>query len=348
MIDGKLITTTIGRIIFNEVLPQKLRFVNETVGKGKLKNLVKECLRFYGEQPTIDLLDNLKKNSFKYITKSGLSWGMDDIPHLYEKDELLIQASHQAEEISEQYRDGLLTDSERYSKIIELWTTVKEKVTEICRQHLPKEGPVYSMIESGARGSWAQLTQILGMKGLVTSPSGDIIELPVKGNFKKGFSVLEYFIATHGVRKGLSDTALRTSNAGYLTRRLVDVSQDIVVVEEDCGDKEGLLITKKESEEMGESLIKRITGRFLADDLKNKNGKVLIKSGELVTEELAEKIVKENIEEAKIRSVLTCKIHRGVCTKCYGYDLAYNKTVKMVQPWYYCCSSTVSQALSLL
>ncbi|MBI2459872.1 MAG: DNA-directed RNA polymerase subunit beta' [Parcubacteria group bacterium] len=329
IIDGKLIITTVGRVIFNEVLPPKLRFVNETVGNSKLKNLVKECLRHYGEQPTIDLLDDLKKSSFAYITKSGLSWGMDDIPHLYEKDELLAQASKQAEEISEQYRDGLLTDSERYSKVIELWTTVKEKVTEICRSTLPKDGPVYSMIESGARGSWVQLTQILGMKGLVTSPSGDIIELPVKGNFKQGFSVLEYFIATHGVRKGLSDTALRTSNAGYLTRRLVDVSQDIIVVKDDCGDKEGLLIIKKESEEMGESLLKRLTGRFLAADLKNKAGKVLIKAGELVTEELAEKIAKENIEEVKVRSVLTCKVHRGICAKCYGYDLAYNKTVKI-------------------
>jgi len=330
-IDGKPIITTVGRVIFNEALPPKLRFVNDVVGKGKLKNLIKECLRFYGEQATIDLLDAIKKNSFKYITKSGLSWGMDDIPQLYEKDEMIAEASRQADEIAEQYADGLLTDSERYSKIIELWTTVKEKVTDICRQHLPVDGPVYSMIESGARGSWAQLTQILGMKGLVTSPSGDIIELPVKGNFKKGFSVLEYFIATHGVRKGLSDTALRTSNAGYLTRRLVDVSQDIVVVKDDCGDKEGLLITKKESEEMGLTVLRRMTGRYLAADLKNKAGKTLIKAGELVTEEIAEKIGKEKEEfpEARIKSVLTCKVHRGICSKCYGYDLAYNKPVKI-------------------
>ncbi|MDO8592687.1 MAG: DNA-directed RNA polymerase subunit beta' [bacterium] len=329
MVDGKFLITTIGRIIFNEALPVKLRFVNEVVGKSKLKNLVKECLRHYGEEATIDLLDQIKNISFKYITKSGLSWGMDDIPHLYEKDQMLVNASNQAEEIGEQYRDGLLTDSERYSKIIELWTTVKERVTEICRQHLPKDGPVYSMIESGARGSWAQLTQILGMKGLVTSPSGDIIELPVKGNFKQGFSVLEYFISTHGVRKGLSDTALRTSNAGYLTRRLVDVSQDIIIVKDDCGDRTGLLIAKKESEEMGESLIRRMTGRYLAADLENKAGKVLVKAGELVTESIAEKIAKEEILEVRIKSVLTCKIHRGICSKCYGYDLAYNKPVKI-------------------
>ena len=329
MINGKFIITSVGRIIFNEALPVKLRFVNEVVGKSRLRNLIKECLRHFGEQATIDLLDKIKNTSFKYITKSGLSWGMDDIPHLYEKDQMIVNATAQAEEIGEQYRDGLLTDSERYSKIIELWTTVKEKVTEICRNHLPKDGPVFSMIESGARGSWAQLTQILGMKGLVTSPSGDIIELPVTGNFKKGFSVLEYFIATHGVRKGLSDTALRTSNAGYLTRRLVDVSQDIIVVNDDCGDKEGLLIVKKESEEMGENLVKRMTGRFLAADLKNKAGKVLLKTGELVTEDIADKIAKEDIREVKVRSVLTCKIHRGICSKCYGYDLAYNKPVKI-------------------
>jgi len=329
MINGQPVITSVGRIIFNEALPIKLRFVNEVVGKSRLRNLIKECLRHYGEQATIDLLDQLKNTSFRYITKSGLSWGMDDIPHLSDKDQMIVNATAQAEEIGEQYSDGLLTDSERYSKIIELWTTVKEKVTEICRNHLPKDGPVYSMIESGARGSWAQLTQILGMKGLVTSPSGDIIELPVTGNFKKGFSVLEYFIATHGVRKGLSDTALRTSNAGYLTRRLVDVSQDIIVVSEDCGDKEGLLVIKKESEEMGENLVKRITGRFLAADLKNQSGKVLLKSGELVTEDIADKIVKEDIQEVKVRSILTCKIHRGVCSKCYGYDLAYNKPVKI-------------------
>jgi len=322
-----LITTTIGRIIFNEILPLKLRYVNEVVGKSKLRSLVKECLRLHGEKRTVELLDELKDSSFKYITKSGLSWGIDDLPELEIKDQLINQMANQAEEIEEQYRDGLLTESERYSKIIELWTNTKERVTDICQAQLPKEGPIYSMIESGARGSWAQLTQILGMKGLVTSPSGEIIELPVKGNFKKGFSVLEYFIATHGVRKGLSDTALRTSNAGYLTRRLVDVAQDMVINTLDCNDKEGLVITKHESEEMGESLLKRITGRFLASDLKSSQGKVLLKAGELVTEEIAEKMHKDEINEVNIRSVLSCKLNRGVCSKCYGYDLAYNKPV---------------------
>ncbi|MDD5032208.1 MAG: DNA-directed RNA polymerase subunit beta' [Patescibacteria group bacterium] len=323
-----LLRTTIGRIIFNSLLPEKLRFINKVVGKAELKNIIKECLRFYGEEMTVKVIDELKNKSLEFITKSGLSWGMGDLPDLPKKDELITKANTQVEVIQEQFEEGLLTESERYSKIIELWTSVKEQIAVICKEGLPKDGPVYSMIESGARGSWAQPVQILGMKGLVTSPSGDIIELPVKGNFKEGFGVLEYFISTHGVRKGLSDTALRTANAGYLTRRLVDVAQDVIIAEEDCGDTEGTIITKKESEEaMGEDFFKRIIGRFLAKDVKTKTGKILVKAGELLSEEIVEKIKKENIEEIYVRSVLSCRMAKGVCAKCYGYDLGYNKPV---------------------
>ncbi len=329
-VDGKkLIKTTIGRIIFNSILPEKLRFVNEIVDKGKLKSLIKECLRHYGEERTVIFIDELKNQSFRFITKSGLSWSFGDFPFFKEKDRLIEESREEVEKIQEQFEEGLLTESERYSKVIEIWTNTKEKITDICKAGLPKEGPVYSMIESGARGSWAQLTQILGMKGLVTSPSGDIIELPVRGNFKKGFDVLGYFISTHGVRKGLSDTALRTANAGYLTRRLVDVSQDIIILEDDCGDKEGMIITKNESEEMGEDIFKRIVGRYLAQDLKNTKGKVILKAGELLTEDVVDSIKKEDIEDVAIRSVLSCKLHRGVCAKCYGYDLGYNQPVKI-------------------
>ncbi|MCK4539899.1 DNA-directed RNA polymerase subunit beta' [Candidatus Parcubacteria bacterium] len=323
-----LTRTTVGRVIFNDILPPRLRFVNEVVGKGKLKKLVKNCFRYYGSKETGEFLDDLKEKSFSYITKSGLSWGMNDLPGLKEKDALISETQEMVEKIQDQYEEGLLTDSERYAKIIELWTNVKDKVTGICKKGLPNEGPVYSMIESGARGSWAQLTQILGMKGLVTSPSGDIIELPVKGNFKKGFQVLEYFISSHGVRKGLSDTALRTANAGYLTRRLVDVAQDIIVAEDDCGDEEGLVITKEESEKYGTTIFDRIIGRFLADNLKNVKGKVLVKKGELITEDIIDKIEDEDVGEACIRSVLSCKLDRGVCAKCYGWDLGHNKEVK--------------------
>ena len=324
-----MIETSIGRIIFNELLPEKLDFVNDVIGKPKVKALVKECFRLYGEERTVLLLDGIKNLTFDYITRSGLSWGMDDLPKFDRVEDLIKTAAKQAEEIQDYFEEGLLTDSERYSKVIEVWTKVKEEITSICTNELDKTGPVYSMIESGARGSWAQLTQILGMKGLVTSPSGKIIELPVKGNFKRGFDVLEYFIATHGVRKGLSDTALRTANAGYLTRRLVDVAQDVVIASEDCGTKEGVTMTKEESEEMGRPLIRRITGRFLCADLKNAAGKTLLKKGELVTEELADTFTKEDIPEATIRSVMRCELHRGACQTCYGFDLAYNKLVKI-------------------
>ncbi|HAM88329.1 MAG: DNA-directed RNA polymerase subunit beta' [Candidatus Falkowbacteria bacterium GW2011_GWC2_38_22] len=321
--------TTVGRIIFNDILPEKLRFVNHVVDKGKLKNLVKLCYRYYGPKQTGEFLDDLKEKSFSYITKSGLSWGMGDLPRFEEKDVLISDTQEMVEKIQDQYDEGLLTDSERYAKVIELWSGVKERVTDICKKGLPKDGPVFSMIDSGARGSWAQLTQILGMKGLVTSPSGDIIELPVKGNFKRGFDVLEYFISSHGVRKGLSDTALRTANAGYLTRRLVDVSQDIIITDDDCGDTEGLVFTKIDSENMGTTLMDRILGRYLADDLKNVKGKVLVPKGTLMVEDTIESIQDEEVNEACIRSVLSCKLDRGVCTHCYGWDLGHNKEVSL-------------------
>ena len=322
-----LTETTVGKIILNDVLPEKLRFINTVMAKGDVKNLIKDCLTHYGEDKTVEFLDNLKDAAFGFITRSGLSWGMDDLPKFELVAEKIAATEKMADEVKDSYEEGLLTESERYSKVIELWTKTKEEVTQVCMDQLDRSGPVYSMIKSGARGSWAQLTQILGMKGLVTSPSGAIIELPVKGNFKNGFDVLEYFIATHGVRKGLSDTALRTANAGYLTRRLVDVSQEVVIHEEDCETNEGVVFTKQESEMIGKSLISRISGRYLAADLVNTKGKVLIGAGEFVSEILVAQFAKEEIAEAKIRSLLTCVAHKGVCAKCYGYDLAYNRPV---------------------
>ncbi|MFA5162949.1 MAG: DNA-directed RNA polymerase subunit beta' [Patescibacteria group bacterium] len=326
---GDLIRTTVGRIIFNLILPEKLRFINDVVGKGKLKDLIKECLHVYGEESTVHFIDNLKNKSFAFITKSGLSWGFGDLPDLKEKDLLIEAANQKVDLIQEQYEEGLLTESERYAKVIEEWTNTKDKIADICKQGLNDVLPVFSMIDSGARGSWAQPVQILGMKGLVTSPSGAIIELPVKGNFKRGFGVLEYFISTHGVRKGLSDTALRTANAGYLTRRLVDVSQDVIVSSEDCGDSEGLLFNRQEAEKNGDDFFKKITGRYLAQDLLDSKGKLLAKAGDLLTESVVKTFKGKDFSDIIIRSVLSCKLHKGVCAKCYGYDLAYNKTVKM-------------------
>ena len=327
--NGEMMKTTIGRLIFNDLLPEKLRYLNEIVGKGKLKELIRECLRIYGEEETVTFIDGLKNSSFAFITKSGLSWGFGDLPKLPEKDRLIEEANKKVELIQEQYEEGLLTESERYAKVIEEWTGTKDRIAEFCKKGLTNILPVYSMIDSGARGSWAQPVQILGMKGLVTSPSGAIIELPVKGNFKEGFGVLEYFISTHGVRKGLSDTALRTANAGYLTRRLVDVSQDVIISEDDCGDTEGLTLNREEIEKTGEDFFKRLIGRYLAKDVLDAKGKIIFPAGELLDEEHARILKEKDISEICIRSVLSCHLHKGVCAKCYGWDLAYNKPVKM-------------------
>ncbi|KKQ80905.1 MAG: DNA-directed RNA polymerase subunit beta' [Parcubacteria group bacterium GW2011_GWC2_38_7] len=327
---GELFNTTLGRILFNDLLPDKLPYYNEVIDKKKMGEITKLCLEFYGFQKTADMLDRIKSFGFKQLTKSGFSWGLGDLPDVVGKKELIDKGNREIEEIASQYADGLLTGDERYSKVLEVWTRIKDEVTKLSQGILPPEGPVYSMINSGARGSWGQLTQMLGMKGLVTNPAGQIIELPVKANFKEGFSVLEYYISTHGTRKGLSDTALRTANAGYLTRRLVDVAQDLVILEEDCGDSEGRLITKEESESMGQKIIDRAVGRYIISDILNpKTGKVVLPAGELITDEIARDLAKFDLESIHLRSPLSCKMNSGICKKCYGYDLAYNKAVEL-------------------
>ncbi len=330
-IDGKTVETTIGRIIFNEVIPKEIPFVNEVMGKKALKVLVGQCFHLCGVERTGKMLDEMMRVGFKYATVSGMSWAINDLPELSEKTEILKEAQKEVDDLGSQYEEGLLTDEERHAKVIEIWARVKTLVTE--RSQKVFEGnifnPVYTMIESGARGSWGQTTQMMGMKGLVTSPSGATIELPVKANFKEGFDVLEYFISTHGARKGLTDTALRTANAGYLTRRLIDVAQDIITTENDCGDKIGWKITKEESAEMGETISERIWGRTVLEDIKDKNNKLIVKKGELVSYEAAQEIGKLDLDSVLIRSVLTCDSRRGICQKCYGYDLAHNKLVEL-------------------
>ncbi|PIT94213.1 DNA-directed RNA polymerase subunit beta' [Candidatus Falkowbacteria bacterium CG10_big_fil_rev_8_21_14_0_10_43_11] len=325
---SEIMDTTVGRVIFNSILPEKLRFINDVILKKDINNIIKDCLSLYGEDQTVKLVDDVKELALKYITQSGLSWGMGDLPDMPERGVLIKETNQKVESVQEQYEEGLLTQSERYAKVVQLWTETKDKIAESIKRNLNPKGSVYSMIQSGARGSWAQLTQLIGMKGLVTSPSGAIIELPVKGNFKKGFDVLEYFIATHGARKGLSDTALRTANAGYLTRRLIDVAQNIIITTDDCGAAEGLVITQAESEGLGTTLLRRIAGRYLAEDLVNVKGKVLAKKGEFLSEEAIKHLEKETIAEASIRSPLNCRCEKGICATCYGYDLSYNKIVR--------------------
>jgi DNA-directed RNA polymerase subunit beta' len=330
---NNLFLTTVGRLILNQILPPKIPYINEVTNVKKLGETIKLCLEFYGEEKTAELLDEFKETGFKYLTSSGYSWGMDDLPILPERDERIAGGDKEVDTIQKQFEAGLLTQNEYHNKIIGVWTTVKDDIIKLSKESLDKDGPVFSMIDSGARGSWGQVTQMMGMKGLVSNPAGEIIELPVKGNFKAGFDVLEYFISTHGTRKGLSDTALRTANAGYLTRRLVDVAQDVIVAEEDCKDTDGVLITKKESDEMGETIIARILGRFSLDDvLDPKSKKPIVKKNELITEEIARKLEKINLEQIKVRSVLSCHMKKGVCQKCYGYDLGYNKLVNLGSP----------------
>lgn len=327
---GKMVETTPGRIIFNSVIPEKVGFVNEVMDKKSLSKVISTFLTKYGNEETVVLLDSIKKMSFRYLTYSGLSWGMGDLVIPKDKYVVIGEAEKQLDEVTSHYEQGLLTNEERHAKVIEIWAQAKDKIQKISRESLDKFGSVFSMIESGARGSWAQTTQMMGMKGLVTNPAGETIELPVKGSFKEGFNVLEYFISTHGARKGLSDTALRTANAGYLTRRLVDVCQDIIVTEEDCHDSDGFYITRKESEEMGEQFTARLLGRVSVDDITDqKNKKIVVKKGELITEDVLPKIEKIDIDQIKVRSVLSCKSSWGICQKCYGYDLAFNKLVNI-------------------
>ncbi|MFA4936849.1 MAG: DNA-directed RNA polymerase subunit beta' [Patescibacteria group bacterium] len=329
-ISNKHIETCVGRILFNNILPENLQYINETMTAKSLRALMALCLEKNSTDTTAVLADNIKELAFKYLTESGLSWGMADLPELNERGQLYQEADTQITVIEEQYQQGLLTAEERHIKIVEIWAHVKEQVTKLCRKALDPKSPVYAMIESGARGSWAQLTQMMGMKGLVTNPAGETIELPVKGNFKEGFEVLEYFISTHGTRKGLSDTALRTSNAGYLTRRLIDVAQDMVIREEDCGDKQGLVWQRNESSEAGDRLGERVKGRFVIEAVVDpKNGETIVKKGELITNDQAKLIDSSEVSTIHIRSSLTCKVGRGLCQKCYGWDLGFNSVVSI-------------------
>ena len=240
-----------------------------------------------------------------------------------------IEAEAEAHTIQEQYNEGFLTDEERYDKIISIWTDVKRRVDELVPKVLDPEGPIYSMVSSAARGTWTQANQMAGMKGLVRNPAGRTIELPILSSYKEGLNVLEYFISTHGARKGTADTALKTAHAGYLTRRLVDVAQDVIVREEDCKDATGFRILRKEAEEYGKSLAGRIFGRVLAKDMKDSGGKMMFKKGHLLTVGDAEKADRAGVTELFVRSPISCKVVRGVCQACYGYDLGFNTPVKM-------------------
>ncbi len=325
-IKEQIIETSVGRILFNQVLFDDYEFKNLIIDSKVLRQIISEFLERYENEKVAELLDKIKLLGLEFLTRSGYSWGMDDMPEMVGRKAIIEQGEEEVDEVENQYNSGLLTDSERHAKIIEIWMGVKDKIVDMSRNTLDPNGPIYTMVESGARGSWSQLIQIVGIKGLVTNPAGEIIELPVKGNFKEGFDVLEYFISTHGARKGLSDTALRTANAGYLTRRLIDVSQDMIVKKEDCGDTEGVTLTKKDSEAINLVLADRVKGRYsLEKIIDQKTKKVILDKDEMIDSAKVAQLKKLDLAEIKVHSVMNCRTRRGVCQKCYGWDLAYNK-----------------------
>lgn len=327
---AQIIETTAGRIIFNKVIPDGLPYYNEQMTTKVISEIVRLSLELVGRERTVQLLDDIKNLGFQNLTASGYSWGMAELPEVTEKQQLLEEGDRLVQEIQQQYEEGLLTKKERHARIIEIWTDIKDKVAAISKEKLPTTGSIYSMVTAGARGSWGQVTQMIGMKGLVTNPAGEVIELPVKGSFKEGFDILEYFISSHGSRKGLADTALRTANAGYLTRRLVDVAQDIIVMEEDCGDKDGTPYTKKESIEIGVELLERVWGRVAAKDIKHpETGEVIVKKNAIIEEKSVRALKGIELDEIVVRSVLSCRLQRGVCKKCYGLDLGKSEMVKL-------------------
>ncbi|OGD66676.1 DNA-directed RNA polymerase subunit beta' [Candidatus Berkelbacteria bacterium RIFCSPHIGHO2_12_FULL_36_9] len=325
--DG-LVETSVGRILFNNILPKELRFVNDMMDSKKLKNIVRRCFDMFGIEKTGLLVDKIKKIGFENATLSGMSIAIDDIDIPQNKKKIISGGDKKLEEIEGQYRRGLITAREKSIKSNELWIGVRNEIEKNMISDFDKNSPIFIMVSSGARGSINQLTQMAGMKGLLVNPSGEIIEIPVKANFKEGLDVLEYFISTHGARKGKSDTALRTSDAGYLSRRLVDVAQDIVISSDDCGTKIGVEITAEEAEEMSQSFDEKVLGRVLFSDVKS-GKKTLGKAGQEIDEKLLDEITKENIKSLSVRSVMTCANHRGVCKKCYGRDLSTGKLVNI-------------------
>jgi len=323
--------TTIGRIIFNEVLPKDMEFVNLTINKKSVEKIISFIYRKYGAELTVESLDKIKQLGFNFATSSGISIGVVDLEIPSEKNKILEAAEKEVDKIQEQYNYGLIMDDEREQKIINAWTKAANEVVDAILRNLSKFNPLYIMADSGARGSKRQIGQLAGMRGLMADPSGKIIEFPIRSNFRDGLSVLEYFISTHGARKGLADTALRTSKSGYLTRRLVDVAQDAIIREEDCGTNDGIIIRAfQEDGNIIETLEERLVGRIVQEDVIDpKTEKVLIKLGEEIDEEQTKKIVEAGIKEVKVRSVLTCRAEHGVCAKCYGKDMATGKLVNI-------------------
>ncbi|WP_282559216.1 DNA-directed RNA polymerase subunit beta' [Paenibacillus sedimenti] len=360
-----VLITTIGKIIFNEIFPSDFPFINEptktnllngipdshfvfekgadlraimldrsenkAVGKEYLGSIIAECFRKYHTTQTSVILDKIKELGFTYSTKAGITVAVSDVVVPTEKEAILKDCEEKVRVVTNQYRRGLITDEERYDRVIAIWSKAKDEITEILMKSLDKYNSINMMVESKARGNKSQITQLGGMRGLMANPSGKIMELPIKSNFREGLTILEYFISTHGARKGLADTALRTADSGYLTRRLVDVAQDVIVRDEDCGTDKGFTVSKiQDGKEVIEDLYDRIEGRYAFETLRHpKTGEVIVQRNELIEAGIADAIIDAGIEKLQIRSVLSCRSRHGVCKKCYGRNLATGQFVEI-------------------
>jgi DNA-directed RNA polymerase subunit beta' len=345
---SKFISTTVGRIIFNEAIPQDLGFVERTepdsileyeidflVGKKQMQNILDKCIHVHGSTETAEVLDRIKKLGFGFSTRGALTVSISDMEVPEAKPIIIQEAEETIEKISKQFRRGFLTNEERYHKVVQTWKDADDRITKALLTNLDRYNNIFMMADSGARGSDKQIKQLAGMRGLMANTSGHTIELPIKSNFREGLDVLEYFMSAHGARKGLADTALRTADSGYLTRRLVDVSQDVIIREMDCGHDHGRIpgqVIKGfvDGPEVIESLEERITGRYAVEDIVHpETGAVIVKSNTMITPILASKVVKAGIEKVNIRTVLACRSHLGICAKCYGANMATGEPVQV-------------------
>ena len=330
-IDGEHVQTTVGRLIFNQVIPDELGFFNQAVGKKELGKIVALCFQLLGNARTAEMLDGIKKQGFDYSTRAGITISVSDIMVPEKKNAILKAAEEKVEQTQNQYRRGLITEDERYNLVIEIWNQSTEEVKDALLETMDAFNPVYMMANSGARGNIPQIRQLAGMRGLMADPTGKTIEVPIKSNFREGLTVLEYFTSTHGARKGLADTALRTADSGYLTRRLVDVAQDVIVREDDCGTGVGIWVDEiKDGKESIEPLVERLIGRFAMENVVHpETGEVIVEANTEIMEAQAEAIIEAGITQVYIRSVLTCHSRYGVCRRCYGRNLATGLRVEI-------------------
>ena len=340
---SKIIDATVGRLIFNENIPQNLGYVDRTnsdkqfdlevaflVGKKQLSDIIERCIKIHGTTTTSEVLDRIKALGYKFSTRAALTVAVCDASIPPQKKEILAKADEEVARITEDYEYGYISAEEKSKQVIELWTNTNDEVTAALKANFDRYNPIWMMADSGARGSISQIRQLAGMRGLIANTSGAVIEIPIRANYREGLNILEYFIASRGARKGLADTALRTADSGYLTRRLVDVSQDVIIREEDCGTTDGIEVYEiRNGNEIVEPFAERLVGRFLSEDLRDEAGELIVSRNKLITDADAKKIIDAGVERIKIRSVLNCKARNGVCAKCYGANLAFNNIVSV-------------------